>query len=134
MGNLTFNNTLPMHLIMLPNNSESTDVNFMMDYTHRSPAGLDENKAKGSLQSSGIEYEAHSDDKCEPKYFVFNSRVSERPKTLMSPSHVGSEFLFPKMRWPGTAIHVGMLNIWCCLCFADGLCNSYPSICFCMPP
>ncbi|XP_073939326.1 sodium-coupled neutral amino acid transporter 4 isoform X2 [Castor canadensis] len=76
VGNLTFNNTLPMHLIMLPNNSESTDVNFMMDYTHRSPAGLDENKAKGSLQGSGIEYEAHSDDKCEPKYFVFNSRTA----------------------------------------------------------
>ncbi|KAM7317553.1 hypothetical protein ACRRTK_023855 [Alexandromys fortis] len=76
VGNLTFNSTLPMHVIMLPNNSESTDVNFMMDYTHRNPAGLDENQATGPLHSSGVEYEAHSDDKCQPKYFVFNSRTA----------------------------------------------------------
>ncbi|XP_028715626.1 sodium-coupled neutral amino acid transporter 4 [Peromyscus leucopus] len=76
VGNLTFNSTLPMHVIMLPNNSDSTDVNFMMDYTHRNPAGLDENQATGPPHSSGVEYEAHSDDKCQPKYFVFNSRTA----------------------------------------------------------
>ncbi|CAO2601149.1 Sodium-coupled neutral amino acid transporter 4 [Lemmus lemmus] len=37
VGNVTFNSTPPMHMIMLPNDSEITDVNFMMDYTHRSP-------------------------------------------------------------------------------------------------
>lgn len=63
-------------MITLPNNSDSTGVNFMMDYTHRSPAGLDENQAKGSLHGSGVEFEARNDDKCQPKYFVFNSRVS----------------------------------------------------------
>lgn len=82
-GNLTFNSTLPMHVIMLPNNSESTDVNFMMDYTHRNPAGLDENQATGPLHSSGVEYEAHHGDKCQPKYFVFNSRVSDRSTPLI---------------------------------------------------
>ncbi|KAF3826313.1 hypothetical protein GH733_006427 [Mirounga leonina] len=76
VGNLTFNNTLPVHMVMLPNNSESSGVNFMMDYTHQNPAGLDENQAKGSLHGSGVEYEAHSDDKCQPKYFVFNSRTA----------------------------------------------------------
>ncbi|ELK08439.1 Sodium-coupled neutral amino acid transporter 4 [Pteropus alecto] len=76
VGNLTFNNTLPMHVVMLPNNSENSGVNFMMDYTHQNPAGLDENQAKGSLHGSGVEYEAHSDDKCQPKYFVFNSRAA----------------------------------------------------------
>ncbi|XP_036064678.1 sodium-coupled neutral amino acid transporter 4 [Onychomys torridus] len=76
VGNLTFNSTLPMHVIMLPNNSDSTDVNFMMDYTHRNPAGLDENQATGPLHSSGVEFEAHSSDKCQPKYFVFNSRTA----------------------------------------------------------
>ncbi|GAB5573692.1 sodium-coupled neutral amino acid transporter 4 [Prionailurus iriomotensis] len=30
----------------------------------------------GSLHGSGVEYEAHSDDKCQPKYFVFNSRTA----------------------------------------------------------
>ncbi|XP_023594596.1 sodium-coupled neutral amino acid transporter 4 isoform X2 [Trichechus manatus latirostris] len=45
VGNLTFNNTLPMHVVMLPNNSE-------------------------------MEYQAHNDDKCQPKYFVFNSRTA----------------------------------------------------------
>lgn len=75
-GNLTFNNTLPMHVIMLPNNSESTGVNFMVDYTHRDPEGLDEKPAAGPLHGSGVEYEAHSGDKCQPKYFVFNSRTA----------------------------------------------------------
>lgn len=73
-----------MHMVMLPNNSENSGVNFMMDYTHQNPAGLDENQAKGPLHGSGVEYEAHSDDKCQPKYFVFNSRVSERPGPLTS--------------------------------------------------
>nr|KAF6370571.1 solute carrier family 38 member 4 [Myotis myotis] len=76
VGNLTFNNTFPMHVVMLPNNSESSGVNFMMDYTHQNPAGLDDNPAKDSLHGSGVEYEAHSDDKCQPKYFVFNSRTA----------------------------------------------------------
>ncbi|EPY76969.1 hypothetical protein CB1_001331019 [Camelus ferus] len=74
-GNLTFNNSLPMHVVTLPNNSESRGVNFMMDYTHRNPAGLDENQAKGSVHGSGVEYEAHG-DKCQPRYFVFNSRTA----------------------------------------------------------
>ena len=82
VGNLTFNNTVPMHVMMLPNSSESSGVNFMMDYTHQNPAGLDDNQAKGSIHGSGVEYEAHSDDKCQPKYFVFNSRVSERSRPL----------------------------------------------------
>lgn len=69
-----------MHVITLPNNSDDTGVNFMMDYTHRSPAGLEENQAKDSLHGSGVEYKAHGDDQCQPKYFVFNSRVSERPR------------------------------------------------------
>uniref|UniRef100_A0A8C5KQ32 Solute carrier family 38, member 4 n=1 Tax=Jaculus jaculus TaxID=51337 RepID=A0A8C5KQ32_JACJA len=57
--------------------SNHADVNFMMDYTHRNPAGLDENQAKGSLHGSGVEYEAHSDDdKCQHKYFAFNSRTA----------------------------------------------------------
>ncbi|ELK36387.1 Sodium-coupled neutral amino acid transporter 4 [Myotis davidii] len=76
VGNLTCNNTFPMHVVMLPNDSESSGVNFMMDYTHQNPAGLDDNPAKDSLHGSGVEYEAHSDDKCQPKYFVFNSRTA----------------------------------------------------------
>uniref|UniRef100_F1MM24 Solute carrier family 38 member 4 n=2 Tax=Bos TaxID=9903 RepID=F1MM24_BOVIN len=76
VGNLTFNNTVPMHVVMLLNNTESSGVNFMMDYTHQNAAGLDENQAKGSLHGSGVEFEAHSDDKCQPKYFVFNSRTA----------------------------------------------------------
>ncbi|KAM8803116.1 sodium-coupled neutral amino acid transporter 4 isoform 1-T5 [Rhynchonycteris naso] len=75
-GNLTFNNTIPMHMVMLPNNSESSGVNFMMDYAHQNPAGIDDDQAKGSLHGGGVEYEAHSDDKCQPKYFVFNSRTA----------------------------------------------------------
>ncbi|XP_004711491.1 sodium-coupled neutral amino acid transporter 4 [Echinops telfairi] len=75
-GNLTLNNTLPMHLVMLPNNSESDEVNFMMDDTHRGLAGRDEDPAKDSLHGSGVKYEANNDDKCQPKYFAFNSRTA----------------------------------------------------------
>ncbi|XP_036916993.1 sodium-coupled neutral amino acid transporter 4 [Sturnira hondurensis] len=75
VGNLTFNNTLPMHMTMFPNNSESSGVNFMMDHTHQNPTGLDDHQAKSSLHGSGVEYEAHG-DKCQPKYFVFNSRTA----------------------------------------------------------
>lgn len=77
-GNLTFNNTLPMHMISLPNDSESTGVNFMMDYTHN-PAEVDEKPAAGLLHTNGVEYEAQGAEKCQPRYFVFNSRVSDRP-------------------------------------------------------
>ncbi|XP_036312155.1 sodium-coupled neutral amino acid transporter 4 [Pipistrellus kuhlii] len=75
-GNLTFNNTLPMHMVMLPNNSESTEMYYLMDYTDQNPARLNDNQAKDSLHGSGVEYEAQSDDKCQPKYFVFNSRTA----------------------------------------------------------
>lgn len=74
-GNLTFNDSLAMHVISLPNTSESTGVSFMMDYAPHNPAGLGE-EAEGALQSSGVEYEAHGSDKCQPKYFVFNSRTA----------------------------------------------------------
>uniref|UniRef100_A0A8D0M2V5 Solute carrier family 38 member 4 n=1 Tax=Sus scrofa TaxID=9823 RepID=A0A8D0M2V5_PIG len=89
VGNVSFNNTLPMHVVMVPNNSESSGVNFMMDYTHQKPAGLDENQAKGSLHGSGVEYEAHSDDKCQPKYFVFNSRSQRKMQTVSNISISG---------------------------------------------
>lgn len=73
-----------MNMVMLPNNSESIGVYYLMDYTHQNPAGFDDNQAKDSLHGSGVEYEAQSDDKCRPKYFVFNSRVSARPGSLRS--------------------------------------------------
>ncbi|XP_028913713.1 sodium-coupled neutral amino acid transporter 4 isoform X1 [Ornithorhynchus anatinus] len=75
-GNFTCNNTVQMHMVMLPNNSESLGVNFMMDYTHGNSAGLDENQGKDPLHGSGVEYEAHGEDKCQPKYFAFNSRTA----------------------------------------------------------
>lgn len=134
VGNLTFNSTLPMHVILLPNNSESTNVNFMMDYTHRNPAGLDENQATGPLHSSGVEYEAHSDDKCQPKYFVFNSRVSNRsmPPNRLSGAVV-TEFYFTNWEALESLSTLG-LQICLFVCFTDRLCNPNPSIRFCLPP
>lgn len=71
------NNTVPMHLVMLPNESLSSGVNFMMDNTAGHLPGLEE--PKDTFPKSSVEYEAHSDssDMCQPKYFVFNSRVRE---------------------------------------------------------
>lgn len=62
---------------MLPNESLSSGVNFMLDNTAGRLPGLE--KPKDPTPKSGVEYEAHSDssDLCQPKYFVFNSRVRE---------------------------------------------------------
>ncbi|KGL89863.1 Sodium-coupled neutral amino acid transporter 4 [Charadrius vociferus] len=72
----TTNNTVPMHLFMLPNESLGSGVNFMMDNTAGHLPGLEE--PKDTSPKSGVEYEAHSDssDMCQPKYFVFNSRTA----------------------------------------------------------
>uniref|UniRef100_A0A8C0HJB5 Solute carrier family 38 member 4 n=1 Tax=Buteo japonicus TaxID=224669 RepID=A0A8C0HJB5_9AVES len=71
------NNTVPMHLVMLPNESLGSGVNFMMDNTAGHLPGLED--PRDTSPKSGVEYEAHSDssDMCQPKYFVFNSRVRE---------------------------------------------------------
>uniref|UniRef100_A0A8C0GF42 Solute carrier family 38 member 4 n=1 Tax=Chelonoidis abingdonii TaxID=106734 RepID=A0A8C0GF42_CHEAB len=76
VGNWTYNNSVPMHLVMLPNESVNSRVNFMMDNTAGHTTGFEE--AKDSLRTSGVEYEAHSDsdDTCQPKYFVFNSQTA----------------------------------------------------------
>ncbi|KFP30207.1 Sodium-coupled neutral amino acid transporter 4 [Colius striatus] len=70
------NNTVPMHLVMLPNESFSSGVNFMMDNTAGHLPVLEE--TKDTSHQSSVEYEAHSDssDVCQPKYFVFNSRTA----------------------------------------------------------
>ncbi|NXA98335.1 S38A4 protein, partial [Melanocharis versteri] len=70
------NSTVPMHLVMLSNESLGSGVNFMMDNTAGHVPSLEE--PKDISPKSGVEYEAHSDysDKCQPKYFVFNSRTA----------------------------------------------------------
>ncbi|NWW34121.1 S38A4 protein, partial [Panurus biarmicus] len=72
----TTNSTVPMHLVMLSNESLGSGVNFMMDNTAGHFPNLEE--PKDNPPRSGVEYEAHSDnsDKCQPKYFVFNSRTA----------------------------------------------------------
>lgn len=76
VGNWSHNETaVPLHVVTLPNNSADVGVNFMLDSTNKQYSSFEETKDK--LHQSGVEYEAHgeSDDKCQPKYFVFNSRV-----------------------------------------------------------
>ncbi|XP_062990037.1 sodium-coupled neutral amino acid transporter 4 [Elgaria multicarinata webbii] len=78
VGNWSYNGTtVPLHVVMLPNDSANSGLNFMMDSTHKQySSGFEETKDK--LHQSGVEYEAHGedDDKCQPKYFVFNSRTA----------------------------------------------------------
>ncbi|XP_053572715.1 sodium-coupled neutral amino acid transporter 4 [Bombina bombina] len=74
LGNLTSNNTYHLHPLMAYNDTISSGVNFMVDYTHENADGPTEHK--DSNHGSGIEYEAHQDDKCKPKYFVFNSQTA----------------------------------------------------------
>lgn len=77
VGNWSYNHTtVPLHVVALPNNSADLGVNFMMDSTNRQYSSFEETKDK--LHQSGVEYEAHGEhnDKCQPKYFVFNSRTA----------------------------------------------------------
>ncbi|XP_066490053.1 sodium-coupled neutral amino acid transporter 4 [Tiliqua scincoides] len=77
VGNWSYNDTtVPLHVVTLPNNSADLGVNFMLDSTNKQYSSFEETKDK--LHQSGVEYEAHgeSDDKCQPKYFVFNSRTA----------------------------------------------------------
>ncbi|KAM4749513.1 sodium-coupled neutral amino acid transporter 4 [Rhinophrynus dorsalis] len=73
-GNLTSNNTDHLQPLMIQNESVGSGVNFMVDFTQGQIKGLDEHK--DSKHGSGVEYEAHTEDKCKPKYFVFNSQTA----------------------------------------------------------
>ncbi|XP_054844042.1 sodium-coupled neutral amino acid transporter 4 [Eublepharis macularius] len=76
VGNRSYNDTtVPIHVVMLPNDSANPGVNFMMESTQWHYSGPEETKDQ---HQSGVQYEAHSDDndKCQPKYFVFNSRTA----------------------------------------------------------
>ncbi|XP_053318227.1 sodium-coupled neutral amino acid transporter 4 [Spea bombifrons] len=72
IGNSTSNSTYHLYPYVIQNNTHSSEMNFMMDYTQA--AGLNEHKDRNP--NSGVEYEAHTDDKCQPKYFVFNSQTA----------------------------------------------------------
>ncbi|XP_074050991.1 sodium-coupled neutral amino acid transporter 4 [Macrotis lagotis] len=76
VGNMTYNNTFLMHLKMLPNKSQTTEVNFMMDYTNGNIADLYEKQIKDALHRKDVDYEVQNMDRCQPKYFAFNSRTA----------------------------------------------------------
>ncbi|XP_044136322.1 sodium-coupled neutral amino acid transporter 4 isoform X2 [Bufo gargarizans] len=71
-GNFT-NSTNHLPPFMMQNYTLSSGVNFMMDYTQE---GTGLNEHKDNNHGSGVEFEAHTDDKCQPKYFVFNSQTA----------------------------------------------------------
>lgn len=58
---------------MIQNYTINSGVNFMMDDNQGETAGINEHK--DNVHANGVEFEAHTDDKCQPKYFVFNSQV-----------------------------------------------------------
>ncbi|XP_068132696.1 sodium-coupled neutral amino acid transporter 4 [Hyperolius riggenbachi] len=73
-GNLTSNSSYHLQPLMIQNYTMDAGMNFMIDYNQGETTGL--NEPKESSHSSGVEYEAHTDDKCKPKYFVFNSQTA----------------------------------------------------------
>ncbi|KAH0616630.1 hypothetical protein JD844_027890 [Phrynosoma platyrhinos] len=76
IGNWSSNGTtVPLHVVMLPNDSANSGLNLMLDSTHKQYSSFEETNDK--LHQSGVKYEAHEEDNdmCRPKYFVFNSRV-----------------------------------------------------------
>ncbi|KAM4675539.1 sodium-coupled neutral amino acid transporter 4 isoform 1-T2 [Discoglossus pictus] len=74
LGNLTSNNTYHLRPLMIHNDTLGTGMNFMLDSSQGQADGL--NVLKESNHGSGVEYEVHTDDKCKPKYFVFNSQTA----------------------------------------------------------
>lgn len=77
VGNWSYNDTaVPLHVVVLPNDSANLELNLMMDSTNKQYSSVFE-ETKTKLHQSGVEYEAHGEDndKCQAKYFVFNSRV-----------------------------------------------------------
>ncbi|XP_073476066.1 sodium-coupled neutral amino acid transporter 4 [Aquarana catesbeiana] len=73
-GNLTSNNTYHLHPLMIQNYTIDSGVNFMMDYNQGETAGIGEHK--DNTHGSVVEIEAHRDEKCKPKLFVFNSQTA----------------------------------------------------------
>ncbi|XP_063303024.1 sodium-coupled neutral amino acid transporter 4 [Pelobates fuscus] len=74
IGNLTSNSTYDLHPFIVQNITDSSEANFMMDYTQGQTTELNDHENQN--QGSRVEYEAHTDDKCQPKYFVFNSQTA----------------------------------------------------------
>ncbi|ETE65240.1 Sodium-coupled neutral amino acid transporter 4, partial [Ophiophagus hannah] len=78
IGNWSYNDTaVPLHVVALPNDSANLELNLMMDSTNKQYSSVFE-ETKAKLHQSGVEYEAHGEDndKCQAKYFVFNSRTA----------------------------------------------------------
>ncbi|XP_058047426.1 sodium-coupled neutral amino acid transporter 4 [Ahaetulla prasina] len=78
VGNWSYNDTaVPLHVVVLPNDSADLELNLMMDSTNKQYSSVFE-ETKAKLHQSGVEYEAHGEDndKCQAKYFVFNSRTA----------------------------------------------------------
>uniref|UniRef100_A0A8C5STV1 Solute carrier family 38 member 4 n=1 Tax=Laticauda laticaudata TaxID=8630 RepID=A0A8C5STV1_LATLA len=78
IGNWSYNATaVPLHVVALPNDSANLELNLMMDSTNKQYSSVSE-ETKVKLHQSGVEYEAHGEDndKCQAKYFVFNSRTA----------------------------------------------------------
>ncbi|KAM9311153.1 sodium-coupled neutral amino acid transporter 4 [Gastrophryne carolinensis] len=72
--NFTSNTSYHLRPLMVQNYTVDSGLNFMMDYNQGKTVGL--NEQKDNSHGSGVEYEAHTDDKCQPKYFVFNSQTA----------------------------------------------------------
>ncbi|KAG9490241.1 hypothetical protein GDO78_005891, partial [Eleutherodactylus coqui] len=72
-GNVT-NSTYHLPPVMMHNYTPSSGVNFMMDYTEEGTSLNHEHKDNN--HRTGVEFEAHTDDKCQPKYFIFNSKTA----------------------------------------------------------
>ncbi|XP_032078081.1 sodium-coupled neutral amino acid transporter 4 [Thamnophis elegans] len=78
VGNWSYNDTaVLLHVVGLPNDSANLELNLMMDSTNKQYSSVFE-ETKAKLHQSGVEYEAHREDKnkCQAKYFMFNSRTA----------------------------------------------------------
>ncbi|OCT88955.1 sodium-coupled neutral amino acid transporter 4 [Xenopus laevis] len=73
-GNMTSNHTYYMYPIMIENNTVASGVNFMLEDTKGQQTGNEGHEVP--KHSSDIEYEVHNENKCQPKYFVFNSQTA----------------------------------------------------------
>ncbi|KAG8439734.1 hypothetical protein GDO86_005779 [Hymenochirus boettgeri] len=72
LGNVTSNQTYHMHPLLLENKTIVSGINFMIEDSQGHETDYEQKKVYGT----DVQYEVHSEDKCQPKYFVFNSQTA----------------------------------------------------------
>ncbi|MBN3312956.1 S38A4 protein, partial [Atractosteus spatula] len=74
-ANQTFNVSVPMPSYMLLNGTVNQDAGDE-EFSHGDTSVHVDQYSEGAVHANGVHFEAHKEDMCKPKYFVFNSQTA----------------------------------------------------------